>query len=172
MRSSSTIKTNYIQIRLGGPGRKESLTHREALALKILAERGMVYQNLLIKKYNFHSKTAHEVLERLRKRKIIGSIQQGKKILYTLTDYGISLTSKLSHLYAVTAKHFKPLPSEVIKNRKKGINFGGGEFEIRFLKDNSFTPLVHVGVNASFHINSHTPYVRSTKGTPFIVFEE
>lgn len=171
--SSNHIRTNYIRIRVGGPAGKgeESLTYREAYVLKILGEKETVYKNLLIREYNFPPKIAHEVLERLKDRKILQSVRHGRKNLYRPTDYGMSLTSQLTNLYAVTAKDFKPLPHEVIKDQKKGINVGGGEFEIRFLKDNSLTPLVHVGIMASFHINSHTPYVRSTKGIPFISFK-
>lgn len=167
------LRSNYVRIRLGGPPRKgeESLTYREAYVLKILKENGIVYKNLLIRKYDFPPKIANEVLERLRERNILESDRREGKNIFKPTDYGKLLTRRLSNLYMIRNKDFKPLPRQIIENHRKGINFGGGEFEIRYLRDTFFSPTAHMRIWASFRIGSYIPYVRSTKGIPFIMFE-
>lgn len=175
---SNFLKTNYVKIRVGGPCRegKESLTGREAYALKILEqENGEVHKSMLIRKYKFHPKLANAVLNRLEERKLVQwnrrSYRNGRYV-YELTDYGELLADKLHDLHAVGNKcSFEPLPLGIIKNHEKGVIVGGGECEIKFLKDNSFTPQTQLRVLASFEIGSCIPYVRSTKGVPFLMFE-
>jgi predicted transcriptional regulator len=126
-------------------------------------------KNLLIREYRFHPKVANDVLERLEQRKLLRSERKRCPNVYKLTDRGKIFAGQLANLYAVTHKEFKPLPHP---SNKRGINVGGGEGEIKFRKGNSFTPITQLRVLASFQIGSFIPYMRSTKGVPFILFED